>query len=137
MWNFEEARSYIAQVSRLGSEGEIILSADLGVVLAECGSDMNDTGTIRHGYVVVAYDIVSGSLLTCDLSCGALEEGLVSASFKSRAGHFLEDRVGNLALLCKRREHLIEQSLCHVIGVAVDAGYLAVGVLGVDTKCNV
>ena len=120
------------------NEGKVVLLTNLRVVLTECGSDVYDTGTVGHGYVVVAYDVMSLSLLSFNFLCGEVEEGHVLASFELCTIHLCEDLVSLLAFfLSKGREHLIEECLSHIVGVAVSGSNLAVSVLGVNAKCYV
>ena len=130
--------SHLALAVNELNEGKAVLPAYLRVVLTECGRDMNDTRTVGHGYVAVADNVVSLELLPCRLAAGALEEGLILAVFKSRAGHSLEYLVcGSAVLALKAAENALEQCLCHIVGVAVARLNLAIGVLRVYAERNV
>ena len=120
------------------NERKTVSSADLVIVLTECGSDMNDTRTVGHGNVVVSGDVMSLLALLRSRLSGAAPESLVASALKLDTLHFLKDFVcGGALLALKRAENGVKKCLCHIIGIAVNSLNLAIGVRGVYAKGNV
>ena len=121
------------------NEGEVVFSADLCVILTECGSDMNDARTVGHCNVIVNGDIVTLLILLCGACACAFKERLVFSVFKVCALICFKDFVSFNAvfLVAELTENGIKQSLSHIVGVAVCSLNLAVGFLGVNAQSNV
>ena len=72
-------------------ERQIIIAADSGIVFTECRSNMYDTCTVCHGYIIVAGHKVSLlALLLCNLA-GTLIKRLIFPAFKILTDIFLQD----------------------------------------------
>ena len=121
---------------------QIIVSADLGIVLTKCRSDMNYTCTVCHGYIAVTGDEVSLFMLLLAGRLYKIKERLVLLSLKVCSLEALQNLI-SLAVRCsivffqKIIEHCIEQCLCHIVGVTVDSLYLAVGLVRVHAESDV
>ena len=100
-------------------ERKIIVTADSCVVFTECRGDMNDTGTVAHGYIAVCTDFKGffSALFYC--SRRIREQGFVLLADELRSLISLED----LILI----EKLRNEASCHVVH---DLLLCAVEVLG-------
>ena len=118
-------------------ERKVILTSDTAVILTKCRCDMNDTGTITHGNVVVTgYEMSFFVLFCCCLSC-TCKKRLIFSALKVCSFIFLKDLICRLIILCKLAENLVQKCFCHVVGIAVCCFYLTVDLIRVYTKCNV
>ena len=86
-------------------ERKVIFSADLAVVLTECRSDMDDTGTICHRNVRVTHNIIRFFLQLCRV------KSLILFILQIFSFISLKDLVRTLA------KHGISQSLCQIVNV--------------------
>ena len=118
-------------------ERKVILTSDTAVILTKCRCDMNDTGTITHGNVVVTgYEMSFFALFCCCLS-RTCKKRLIFLTLKVCSFIFLKDLICRLIILCKLAENLVQKCLCHVVGIAVCCFYLTVDLIRIYTKCNV
>ena len=79
MESFVETAAFVDELNY----GQAVFFADLVVVFAERGGDVDDTGTVGHSYVAVANDKVSLCGCVCggdtvDFSGGFIKERFVS-----------------------------------------------------------
>ena len=93
-------------------EGQIIFPAHLGIVLTKGGGDMNDTGTVFHGYIGIADHIVALLVLFFSNLCRSGVKGLVFLMLQLASLIGLQD----LRVLS---QELLHQGLCQVIGLSV------------------
>ena len=81
------------------NEGKVILLADLRVIFTECGSDMNDAGTVCKSYISVTDDVKSlFALLFADVN-GAVEKRLVFFVFEFFSRERFENFICGRAVL--------------------------------------
>ena len=118
-------------------EGQIVLAAHVCVICTECGSDVNHTGTVGHGNVVVAGHVVSLLMLLFANGDGALEQRLVFLVFQIGTLVLSEDLVSGGILRLQRTENGVTESLSQIVGVAVGGLYLHVDFAGIYTESNV
>ena len=118
-------------------EWKVILTAHTAIVFTECRSNMNDTGTIAHGNVVIAYNVVCFFALGCYIVACAFEKRLVLFVFQILTFVSLKNFVCRLLILRKLAKYFVKKGFCHIIGVSVCSFYLAVGLIRIYTKCNV
>ncbi len=115
---------------------KVILAADTAVVFTKCRCDMNNTGTIAHGYVVSQYTNEL-SLLFCMLHSPAhAYSGSYSLYSRSLPCSF-QNFVSRSSLLAKFAKYFVQKSFCHIISVSVCCFYFAVSLIRVHTKCHV
>ena len=100
-------------------ERSVVLPADSRVVFTESGSDVDDAGTVRHRYIVVAVHEESFLVLLVRSSLRLLVQGLVGPVLQIRALHGREDFVRlavrrRVVLIFKRLQDLVQKRLRHV-----------------------
>ena len=131
-------RSHAAVIVHHLNERSIVFSSDAGIVFTECRCDMNDTGTVGHGYIIVAVYKECLLVLLLHGIRGALIERLVFLALQLDTLHLFENLIRLLALfLCQRTENLVQKRLCHVIGESVGSLNLRVGLFRIYTERNV
>ena len=118
-------------------ERQVVLLADLRVVLTESGGDVNYTCTVGHGNVIIAGNVKAFLMLLFGAHARALVKRLVFFIFEVGALVSFENFVSGLALFGKLAENAVEQSLSHDIGIAVGSLYAAVSFVGVYTESHV
>ena len=121
--------SHLALAVNKLNKRKTVSSAHLIVILTECGSYVNDTCTVGHGYIVVSGNVVRFFvLLRCSLG-SASPESLVFSALKVNTLHLLKYLVRSCALFSlKRAQHRVKKRLCHIVRISVGSLYLAVGV---------
>ena len=121
------------------NEGQVVVAAYPCVVLAECGGDMDYSGTVGHGNVIVGGNEVSLFILLCGAFAGAGKERLVFFIFKILALEALKHFIGldAVLLIAERAEHGIHKSLGYIISIAARRLDLAIGLVGVDAEGDV
>ncbi len=117
---------------------KIIVTSDSAVIFTECRCDMNDTGTIAHGNVVVtgyenelSFSVLLLPLLHMRKAAHILcipDLFLCSFSRTSYAGS------SSSLQAC---QELCPESFCHIICVSVCCFYFAVSLIRVYAECNV
>ena len=118
-------------------ERKLIVTSDTAVVFTEGGSDMNDTGTIGHGYITVAgYEMCIFLLLLSGIS-GTLVQRLILLVLQILTYIGLQYFVSILSFFCQTAQYLVCQCLCNIIGITVGGLHLQVGLLRVHAQCHV
>ena len=118
-------------------EGQLVITSDTAVVFTESRCDMNDTGTVGHGYITVAgYEMCLFLLLLGGIS-RTLVQRLVLLVLQILTNIGLQYFVSILALFCKTSQNLVCQCLCNIIGITVGGLHLQVGLLRVHAQCHV
>ena len=119
------------------NKGKIVITAHTAVVLTKCRCDMNDTGTVAHGNIVVTgHKMRFLSLLRCCFS-GADKQRLVFLVFQIGSLIFLQNLIGRRFLRTQLSENLVQKCFRHIIGIAVRSLYLAVCLIRVHAECHV
>ena len=72
-------------------ERQIIVAADSGIVFTECRSNMYDSCTVCHGYIIVTGHKVSLLALLLRNLAGTLIKRLIFPAFKILTDIFLQD----------------------------------------------
>ena len=98
---------------------------------------MNDTGTVFHCYVVIAYSVVCFLLLVSSFLTGALEQRLISLTLKVCTLVLLEDLISRSITISKLAENCIKQSNSHIVCIAVSCLYLCIFRIRVKAQCYV
>ena len=91
--------SHVAFAVNELDERQVVFSADVRVVFTESGSNVNDTGTVCHRYIVITADEESFLVLFLGYGCRVVEEGLVFLVLEILTGHLLKDFVCCLFIL--------------------------------------
>ena len=118
-------------------EGQLVITSDTSVVFTESRCDMNDTGTVGHGYITVAgYEMCLFLLLLGGIS-RTLVQRLILLVLQILTNISLQYFVSILAFFCKTSQNLVCQCLCNIIGITVGGLHLQVGLLRVHAQCHV
>ena len=107
-------------------ERKVISSADFGVILTEGRSDMNNTGTITHGYIGIADNVICFFLQFLEVV-----ERLILFVLQIFSFIGLQNLIGALA------QNLVSQSLCQIINGSVFCFYLYIGLFRVYAESHV
>ena len=119
------------------NERKIVFAAHTGVVFTECGSDMNDTGTVGHGYIVIDYNVMCFFVLLIGSLCGSFEKGLVLHSLEVFSDILLKNFVSGCIFLGELSEKGIGKSLRKDIGISVGCLDLYIALGRIDAECDV
>ena len=108
------------------------------IVFTESGSDMYDSGTVGHRYIVIAVYEECFLMLLFNGIGSALVEWLVFLVLKVLTRKLLDDFVyGSTFLVLEHAEYGIGQSLCEDIGVAVAGFGTDIGIFGIHAQSDV
>ena len=118
-------------------EGQIVLAAHVGVIRTEGGRDVNHTGTVGHGNVVIAGYIVSLLVLLLANGDSALEERLVFLVFQIGTLVLGENLVSGGVLGLQIAKYRVRQSLGQIVGVSVGGLDLHIDLIGVHAERHV
>ncbi len=119
-------------------EGHTVFAADAIVVLAERGRRVDDSRAVRHRDIAVADYEMSLFILPCHGLCRIVEKRLVFPVLESLPFESLDYLVRHaLILASKLAERLVEQRLCHIVGIAVRGFYLAIFIVWIDAESEV
>ena len=98
---------------------------------------MNDTCTVCERYIVGAGDIICLFALLSDDIEREIEERLVFFIFELLALVFFDYLIGRNIVMRELAENAVEQSLCHIIGVAVCRLYLDICFAGIYAERDI
>jgi len=119
------------------NERKVIASANLCVVLTECGSDMNDTCTVCHCNIVVCCNEETFFILFFTDRFNIIKERFVLFVFKVDTLETFKHFVCRRIFCCEFSENFIKKCLCHIVCHTVCCFYFAVNIIGIYAKCNV
>ena len=109
-------------------ERHVVFAADTVIVFTESRCDVNDAGTVGHGYIVVTYDEESLALLICHrVTCAGVQR-LIFFVFQIFSCVSFQDLVSRSLLCCEFTENRVQKRFRHIVGVSVGGLYLAVGI---------
>ena len=120
-------------------ERKIIFSAYVCIVFTECRCDMNHAGTICQGNVRIAGYIVGFLILFfTDIHC-TVKQRLIRLVFQIFTCVGFQHFIGGSFRIFRIQlaKNSIQQSFCHIIGIAVSSFYLAVCFVRIYAECNV
>ena len=118
-------------------ERQIIVASDTAVIFTESRCDMNDTGTIAHGYVSITGNKMCFLFLFCCCFACACIQRFVFFVFQIFSCIFLKNFVSRFLFVSQFAKHFVQQGFCHVIGVSVSCLYFTVSLIRVHTQCHV
>ena len=116
---------------------KVIFTSYAAVVFTKCRRNVNDTGTIAHGNVIIAYNIVCFLALGCYIVTCTFEKRLIFLVFQIFTLVGFKNLICRLIILCKLAKYFVKKCLCHIISVSVCCFYFAISFIRIYTKCNV
>ena len=116
---------------------KVIVTADSRIVFTKSRRDVNDTGTVCHGYIVIAGDKEAFLvLLFGTFSCAGIKR-FVFTAFQILTLISLKDFISRLILCCQSAKYGVKQSLCHIVRITVCSFYLHIGFIRVHAESHV
>ena len=116
---------------------KVIFTSYTAVVFTKCRSDMNDTGTITHGNVVITYEIMRFLALGCYIVTCAFKQRLIFLVFQVFSFIGFQNLICRLFFLCKLAKYFVKKCFCHIVSVSVCCFYFTVSLIRIYAKCNV
>ena len=98
---------------------------------------MYDSGTVRHGDIIIAGHIMSLFALFCHKFTRARKQRLVSFVLQILSGISFKHLICGRSLTGQTAKHIVKQCLCHVIGIAVRSFYLHISLLRIYTQSHI
>ena len=118
-------------------ERKVVIASHTVIILTKCRSNMNDTGTVAHGNIAVAYYEMRFFLLLCRCFSGTFPERLVLFIFQIFSLIGFQDLVCFFILFCKLAQNLVHKGLSQVISITVCCLYLTVSLIRVYAERKV
>ena len=116
---------------------KVIVTANSRIIFTKSRCDMNDTGTICHGYIVITGNEKAFlMLLFGTFSCAGIKR-FVFTAFQILTLISLKNFISRLIICCQSAKYSIEQCLCHIISITVCSLYLHISFIRVHTECHV
>ena len=98
---------------------------------------MNDTGTIGHGYIIIAGHEMCLFLLLLSGISRTLVQRLILLVLQILTNISLQYFVSCFTFFCQAAQYLVCQCLCNIIGITVSSLHLQVGLLRIHAQCHV
>ncbi len=118
-------------------KGQIVLAAHIGIVLTESGSNVYDTGAVRHSDIVVTGHEKSLLALFFRRLSSAGKQRLIFFMLQFSAHISLQQFVGRTIFGGQFSQYRIQQGLRHIIGMAVRRLHPAVSLLRVHAQGHI
>ena len=122
-------RGHIARAVHELDERQVIGTSDPSVILTESRGDMDDTGTVCHGDVIVTGHKMRLFALLLSRFARSLEERLIGPVLEIGS-----DAAFKNFIFPEGTEHLFRQCLSHDISVTVSSLYFDIGLVRVDAE---
>ena len=116
---------------------KVIFASHTVIVLTECRRDMNDTSTVTHGNIIIAYYIMCFFLLLCSGFSGTFPERLIFFVFQICSFICFQNLVSLFILFGKLAKNPVQKSFRHIISISVCCLYLTVGLIRVYAERQV
>ena len=140
LYEFTGIRSLCGQITLAVYElyeGQLIVTSDTAVVFTESRCDMNDTGTIGHGYIISRRSrnvpFSSASQRHLPHTCTEAHTPCTPDPYQHKSPVLRKLPY----LLLPGAQYLVCQCLCNIIGITVSSLHLQVGLLRVHAQCHV
>ena len=115
----------------------VIFAADTGIILTESRGNMDNTGTIRHGYIIIAVYKECFLVLFPGSIRRARIQRLIFPVFKILTLAGFQNLICFFTFGRLRSQHGIQQRSCHVVGVTVSTGNLCVFLFRIYAQGNI